>query len=282
MHLGDPAGDPSQLVLTVGRRRIDDVVLGRENAVEYYRASAVESLFSPMKLLPVTILIIVAAAGCDRQSEPSGSSASAANEIADTVTMDANDILFTTPTLNDSIPANLRGSSVGTDSIQTHEDNWRQFEFIDAALKREIDAELADIATIWDKNSVSLGDSGTAFREVHVRKRIPTPLQLSMPLADFEALVGQKTVPMTFFGYDEVLRDVHATQIDNLVVYAHIQDDRVIAIGFDALDQFALPTAFLDRLSGFVREHNVMLVHWRSRTLFETTEDIMKYFGARG
>jgi hypothetical protein len=135
---------------------------------------------------------------------------------------------------------------------------------------------------IWDEKSVPLGESGTAFREVHVRKRIPTPLRISMPLAEFEALLGQKTGPMTFFGYDEVLFDVRAVQIDNLLVYAVIQDGHITTIGLDAIDRFTLPSEFLGRLSKFVQEHNVMLVHWRSRTLFESHKDVMAYFGARG
>ena len=226
--------------------------------------------------------MIVAVVGCSRENDPSVNSETATAEPGEIVTMDPNDILFTTPTLNDAIPATLEGSTVPSDCIQFHEDDWRQFEFIAASLKREVDAELADIRVIWDENSVPLGDSDTAFREVHVRKRIPNPLKTSMPLADFETLVGQKTGPMTFFGYDEVLRDVHAVRIDNLVVYAPIQDGHVTTIGIDVMDQFTLPDGFLHRISIFLQQHNVMLVHWRSRTLFETTEDIMKYLGARG
>jgi hypothetical protein len=196
--------------------------------------------------------------------------------------MDPNDILFTTPTLNDAIPATEAGSKVGSDCIQLHEDDWRQFEFVDASLKSEIDAELADIGAIWDRNSVPLGEYGTAFREVHVRKRIPNALNTSMRLAEFEALVGQKPGPLTFYGYDEVLRDVHAVQIDKLVVYAVIQDDHVTTVGLDAVEQFTLPPDLLDRLAKFVHNHNVVLVHWRSRTLIESHKDIMAYFGVRG
>lgn len=234
-----------------------------------------------MKLVCTTALVIVAIVGCGRQND-SVNSKTVPTPSGEIVTVDPNDILFTTPTLNDAIPATAQGSTVASDCIQFHEDDWRQFEFIAATLKREVDAELADIGVIWDENSVPLGESGTAFREVHVRKRIPNALNLSMPLAAFEALVGQKTHPMTFFGYDEVLRDVHAVKIDNLVVYALIQDDTVTTIGLDAVDKFTLPPESLDRLSKFVHDHNVMLVHWWSRTLFDSHKDVMAYFGVRG
>jgi hypothetical protein len=86
---------------------------------------------------------------------------------------------------------------------------------------------------------------------------------------------------MTFFGYGEVLRDVHAVTIGNLLIYANIQDDTVTAIGFDAVENFTLPDDFAGRLSEFVRTHNLMLVHWRSRTLFESHNDVMGFFGIR-
>jgi len=235
-----------------------------------------------MKLLRATTLIIAAVVGCTRENDTTINSIAETTERGNIVTMDPNDILFTTPTLNDAIPAALARSTVSSNSVQLHEDDWRQFEFVAADLKQDINAELADISVIWDKHSVPLGESGTAFRKVHVRKRIPNGLNISMPLFEFEALVGRKTSPMTFFGYDGVLRDVHAVKIDKLVVYALIQDGKLTTVGLDAVEQFTLPRDFLDRLGEFVQEHKLVLVHWRSRTLFETQKDIMAYFGARG
>lgn len=75
---------------------------------------------------------------------------------------------------------------------------------------------------------------------------------------------------------------MHAVKIDILVLYASIQDDNFITIGLDAIEQFTLPPEFLDRLAIFVQDHNLILVHWLSRTLFESHKDIMAYFGARG
>jgi hypothetical protein len=68
------------------------------------------------------------------------------------------DMFFTTPTLNDAIPATIQGSTVSADCIQLHEDDWRQFEFIPHSLKREVAAEMVDISLIWDKHHVSIGD----------------------------------------------------------------------------------------------------------------------------
>lgn len=231
-----------------------------------------------MKIFVATALMIVVIAGCSRERAAVNPKAETA-ELGDIVTMDTRDILFSTPTLNDAIPAIDAGSQVGPDCIELHEDDWRQFEFVDARLKSQIDAELADISAIWDHHSVPLGESGTAFRKVHIRKRIPNALNLSMRLADFQALIGKKTRPLTFYKYDKALHGVHAVSFDKLVIYAMIQDDHVTTIGFDAAKQFTLPRDFLDRLAQFVQDHNIVLVHWPSRTVIESRKDIMVYFG---
>ena len=196
--------------------------------------------------------------------------------------MDPNEILFMTPTLNDAIPSAATSTPVTDDCVQLHEDDWRQFEFIPRDRKSDVEDELVDISAIWDNHSVSLGESGTAFNDVHVRKRIPNALAIRLSLSELESFVGQESKQMTFFGYGEVLDGVHAFTIDNLVVYAQIHDNNVTTFGFDAVDQFSLPRDFAKRLSDFVREHELMLVHWRSRTLFESHDDVMEFFGVSG
>ncbi len=183
-----------------------------------------------MKVFAAILLAIgIAVVGCNRDEASSDAQTHLTN-TADVTAMDPNTILFTTPTLNDAIPTTTQGSRVPADCIQLHEDDWRQFELIPYSLKPDVDAELADINTIWDGHSVPIGDSGIAFNEVHVRRRIPNALDISMSLAEFEMLIGDKTKPMTFFGYNEILRDVHAVTIDKLTVYAHIHKGTVTAL----------------------------------------------------
>lgn len=212
---------------------------------------------------------------------PSGSKAPNSDNAAQRETsVDPNDILFSTPTLNDALPSAQQQSIVLPETLQMHEDNWRQFEFVSAEHKAAVYAELADIDTVWEQSSVPLGESGAAFRRVHVRKRVRRPLNLPMTKDEFEALVGVNAQTLTFYGYDEVLRDVHAAKIDNLTIYARIQDDAATTIGFDVRERFRAPRDFLQRLSQFVESHELMLVHWPSRTLFETRSEILSYFGA--
>jgi len=226
----------------------------------------------------VTLILLVAAiAACDRNDATSATTP----KSPDVVQMDPNEILFSTPTLNGALPEIENGAVATSGCIQLHEDDWRQFELVPRALKAQVDAELLDINAIWENHSVSLGESGTAFREVHVRNRILQPLAIPMSTIEFAAFVGNDTKRMSFIGYGELLRDVHVAQIENLMIYAHIEDGTVTALGFDATEQFSLPADFGDRLRDFIAKHDLMLVHWRSRTLFESNGDVLKYFGVR-
>jgi hypothetical protein len=250
-----------------------------------------------MKLsITIPLVLFVALGGCYDENTSSGTSTS--EEDADEIvgvspvvveaddnnevdTLDPNKILFSTPTLNDAIPTTVEGGAIRDGCIQLHEDDWRQFELVSAGLKPEVDAELLDIIAIWDNHSVPLGNSGTAFREVHVRKRLPMGLDVEIPLSEFELLVGGVTQPMTFYGYGEVLCDVHAARIDNLIIYAHVTDRSVTSIGLHVIEQFSLPTDFAVRFREFLLRHDLMLVHWRSRTLFESSDDVLGYLGIR-
>jgi hypothetical protein len=190
--------------------------------------------------------------------------------------MNPQDILFTTPTLNDALPANLGSAVVGDNCYQMHEDDWRQFEFVSAAFDSQLADEIAAIDKIWQEQSVPLGDH-SAFRAVHVRKAIPNPLDIPFSVAEFEGMFGGKVAPITIAGYDKVLRDVHAIRLQNLIVYGTISDGKIATLGLEPLDRFTLPDNAAARLEQFVTKHDLRLVHWRSRTLFKTPKDIIKY-----
>ena len=222
-----------------------------------------------------------AAAPVAGQPNPAQTTSAATKESAVTL-LDPKDILFSTPTLNDALPAELGPSAPGDDCFQMHEDDWRQFEFVSAALGAETSSELAAIDRIWKEQSVALGNDATAFRNVHVRQRIPTPLDVPMSLAEFEALFGKRASPVTFFGYEKVLRDVHAIPLDNVVVYAVIQNDRIKTLGLEPQGRFAITGDAADRLERILTEHDLRLVHWRSRTLFDTPQAAMKYLRGTG
>jgi hypothetical protein len=94
----------------------------------------------------------------------------------ETQQIDPATILFSTPTLNDSLPSEfLAESAVSGACIRTHEDNWRQFEFVSKKFQLQIDEELAAIDSIWRDHSKPIGEFH-GFSDTHIRSAIPSPL----------------------------------------------------------------------------------------------------------
>ena len=179
------------------------------------------------------ILIAVLFAGCEardgEQQRPNQSTNAGPTTMT---TVDPKDILFSLSTLNDELPP-VAGSAVeGDGHCRMHEDNWRQFEFVSASHHAEVAAELEAIEGIWKQYSVSVGEGMTAFREVHVRKRLPKPIDVPMSRAGFENLAGGPSRAMTFFD-GKILQGVHAARLPGVIVYAVIWNDRMIAPGAD-------------------------------------------------
>ena len=125
-------------------------------------------------------------------------------------TMDPKKILFSVPTLENTMPV-LMAEPIGNRTCQyMHEDDWRQFEFIDGRFRDELAREIAAIDRIWQEQSVPLGEGMTAFRQVHLRELIPQPLDMATDVAAFEALFGVKATPMVLLSGEHALANVYA------------------------------------------------------------------------
>lgn len=190
--------------------------------------------------------------------------------------VDPNDVLFTTPTLNNALPA-LSDVLPAADCLRMHEDDWRQFEFVGPAHDAALASELAAIDRIWRESSVPLDEGMTGFREVHVRELIETPLDIAMSRTDFETLLGASSEPLALLDYPATCRDVYAIRLANVIVYATIKSDRLITLGLETDGRVTMTGEPADRFEKLVTEHSLRLVHWRSRTLFATPAAAMKY-----
>ena len=191
--------------------------------------------------------------------------------------MDPQSILFSTPTLNDALPA-AGAAPAGDDCPRVHEDDWRQFEFVAAAHYDTMLRELAAIDAVWRDSSVPLGEY-TAFREVHIRSSLPVPVGVPYAVRDFESLLGARATSLSFWDLPSALENVHAVSLNNLLVYAEFDGsgEQLVALGLHPLDRFSLPQDVCDRLETFLTDRRLLLVHWRSRTLFDSPAAAMSY-----
>lgn len=189
--------------------------------------------------------------------------------------MDLSGALHVTPTISDALP-NVATAIADPKCFQMHEDDWRQFEFVSSAFAKELKMELSAIDRIWQEHSVPI-DDGHAFREVHVRKAIRQPINIPFAVSDFEDMFGAQAEPMTIAGFSKILADVYAIRQPTLIVYAVISNGKLTTLGLEPLDGFALRGDLADRFNAFLVEHDLWLVHWRSRTLFDSPADAMDY-----
>jgi len=191
------------------------------------------------------------------------------------------EVFFSTPTINDAVPNAFAESRLTASTVVTHEDDWRQFEFVAARFRPQIEAELRSIGEIWTKYSIRLAE-GTVFRKVHVRKLIPAPLSIPFSQAELSALFLGQPVAFALGGHPRPLRDVHAVRCGGLTFYSEITDGRLRTLGLHPDAKPPLQENVAARLDPFVRGNSLLLVHWPSRRAFASPEAAMRYLRGQG
>ena len=201
-----------------------------------------------------------------------------ASKVQDIQELDSNEILYTTPTLNDSLPQEtLPKADESTDCALIHEDDWRQFEYVELIYHAQIEQELQSIDEIWEKYSVPI-DEYSGFKKVHIRKLIPHPIDIEFTLDDFEKLLGSESLPFSFSDSTGYVRGIRAVKLGESVVYAEIRAGRLRSLGFDIVGRPNFPPEIIKSLVEFANANQLQLIHWRSRTRFESSSSTYTYF----
>ena len=128
--------------------------------------------------------------------------------------VDPKTILFSLPTIENTQPP-LAGRA-GAGALVLHEDVWRQIEVVAKRFESEIAAERADIRAVIAERT------GSGFKRIHVRARIPEPLAgVTLPLASLVAglALGELAISGQLveggFAYGD---NIYGLQIDGIVV----------------------------------------------------------------
>ncbi|MDC0717552.1 hypothetical protein [Nannocystis bainbridge] len=166
--------------------------------------------------------------------------------------VDPKTILFTLPTLEDTMPRLLDEPA---DGFSMHEDDWRQRELVSIAFMPEIEAELAAI------RAVLAAPTGGGFANLHVRERIAEPLRdTGLVLAELQLAFGQP--PRRDLGLGGLrVADGFVFLPMEAPVYGHEHEGRVAALGI--VDE--LPPA----LAELARRRELVLVDWCAATVTE-------------
>jgi hypothetical protein len=191
--------------------------------------------------------------------------------------MKPQDILYTTPTINDALPKLSQNETGNELTVRIHEDDWRQFEFVSLNHKEQINYELNSIDAIWKKHSVPIGEY-TGFNSIHVRKKITKPLSIKFSKSEFEKLIGGTSVGITFLDNSREIEDVYAIRKAGYIFYAHITANKLVTLGVERNTDEFLPEEVAKNIKNFVDENDLALIHWRSRTAVHPPEHVYNYF----
>ncbi len=138
------------------------------------------------------------------------------------------DILYTLPTIENAAPRpNRKHTTTGHHTIEVHEDDWRQIEFVSVQFILEIEAEVADIEAIYREQSVNNGQF-LGFRQIHLRKRIPEPILPPLSLQDIEMILGEAEASFEGVSFERmpgVVPDSFAFQVHGLTLYGQRSAD---------------------------------------------------------
>lgn len=204
-----------------------------------------------------------------------------ASPAAETKLVDPRGILFSTPTLNDALPAFQEDGRPGGKLLQLHEDDWRQFEAISIAKEAEIARELTAIRVVLETASVKTkaGDHElTAFKQVHIRKLITEPFKDGPRRSQIASLAES---PATYAGLSlsgsPPVRGGYAFSIDGLTVYGQSDGEHLLSLCFTSDGSSRVGRERALKLVELLHDAGLVVVHWPSATKLVPETDFLAY-----
>ena len=182
-----------------------------------------------------------------------------------------NDILFTTPTLENALP-DFENSS-DTTNLHFHEDDWRQIEFVSKDQKKIIDKEIAKIKDIFD-NFAHKGDTYTAFKKVAVRELITQPLTLD--LTEIKSYLADKNLLVKGLSLDNnegQVRNGFSFTANGVEYYGQFDNNKNVKwFCIYSADNYKSLKSSIPSLSRLLKDKSLYLIDWREmKTLDENS-----------
>jgi len=184
--------------------------------------------------------------------------------------INVNDILFTTPTIENTFPS--FEEIVDSSNLSIPEDEWRQVEFVSKSQKASIDAEIDSINYIF-QHKIHQGPNYTGFKEIHVRRLIVQPI--SIPYNKILSYLGRaykKQSGLIIENNPGQVKNGFSLICDGVEYYG-LKDNKNNVITFciygansdEDLDKS------IKNISKFLRSEDLFLVHWTHSTIFDET-----------
>ena len=175
---------------------------------------------------------------------------------AKTITVAPSDLLFSLATISDILP-NLVAAPLENIFV-VHEDDWRQVELISRDFEHAVKEEFAAIRGIYENHR-----QGVAFKKLHVRKLIPTPLSGSaLPLDEVKQIFGvaHEYLGVAFSSAAAVVDGGFAFRASNEAVLWGDQSETGLITTFCVSGHPELQ--FSQPMADFLNNHNLLFADW--------------------
>lgn len=178
----------------------------------------------------------------------------------ETGTIDPREILFSLPTINDALPS-LEPTESLAGVLVFLEDDWRQFEFIEASHAALIETELAAIGAIYQDHR-----EGPGFNNLHVRKAIVDPLnRRQLHLSDIESAfaITKKHPGIAFNTTAAIIVGGFAWETKSgWLLWGQANDqDQVLVLNLQSL-RAEMSSDMAQQVNQFAHRQQLNVVHW--------------------
>ena len=177
------------------------------------------------------------------------------------VTMNPNDIWFTTPTISNEFPQLTSKTKETEFDIFIHEDDYRQNEFLKQSSLSKIEEEFNGIKDIWANHSKK-SDEYTLFKNCHARKIIGSP-SLTIDFNELKSLLKSNSVGQVIIN-GNILANGFAIKTDNTTYFGTLNDETVIEL---CIAQWNDNTT--NEILEINKEFNLVFVNWYHCYLIE-------------
>jgi hypothetical protein len=183
-------------------------------------------------------------------------------------TINPNDILFTTPTLNNALP----DFKEKTDTcVFFHEDEWRQIEFVSKNQKASIDKEIIKIKDIYDNQSHK-GENYVGYKNVAVRDLITEPLFIDF--SKLKSYLTDKPIKIQGLGLDNNTGQVKGGfffNINGVNYYGLVDNNTVKTFCIYSSDSEQDLKSATVNLAKLLAAEKLYLIDWRAMHVFDET-----------
>lgn len=184
----------------------------------------------------------------------------------DLSTINPNDLLYTTATLNDALPEFVENTEK---CASFHEDFWRQIEFISKDQKAAIDKEILKIKDVYD-NHAHKSETYTGYKKVAVRNLITQPLKIEF--SKLKSYLGNKEISIGCLGLENnpgKVKNGFFFSLDSINYYGLLENNMVTTLCIYSADSESALRSATSRLSNLLAAERLYFVDWSAMNVFD-------------